>query len=303
MRAYRLPRTKFTYFVYLLLAVLGFVFISLLTYRVVSGRSLGIRSYLSLQLGKVKTVLGSSAVKRTSRGEFTNVIFLHHSVGHHLIEQGGVRPLFQQAGIDFWDHGYNWAGLNDPRGWPTGYNYAVPQDNTDPDGLVRIFRQPELGIPLNTFSGLLQHEVIAFKSCFPASNISSETQLEQYKTWYLEMRAVMDRHPEKLFIVLTPPPLNPAETTPTAAERARRFAGWLSSPEFLDGRPNIATFDFFDLLAESDPGKEDFNMLRADYREGTDSHPNQLANQEIGPQFVAFILRAIEAYKITLAGE
>jgi len=43
------------------------------------------------------------------------------------------------------------------------------------------------------------------------------------------------------------------------------------------------------------------NMLRADYREGKDSHPNELANQTIGPLFADFIVEATQTYRTKLA--
>ena len=145
---------------------------------------------------------------------------MHHSTGNNLIEKGGVRENFTQAGYDFWDQGYNNPGLRDPSGKFTGYSYNIPRDNTDPDGLARIFAQRSYGQPLNALSGLFQHEVIIFKSCFaPANQIESDAQLEQYKTWYVGIRNVIDQHPEKLFIVVTIPPLNPAETNPGQATR------------------------------------------------------------------------------------
>ena len=214
-----------------------------------------------------------------------------------MIEQGSVREGFTAAGYSFWDQGYNTYQLRDPAGRQTGYAYHVPADNTDPDGLLTIFSQPAFGLPLNTLSGLMQHEVIAFKSCFPASDITSDQQLEERKEWYRKMRDTMDQHPDKLFIVMTQPPLNPAATNSDIAARARSFANWLKSDEFLKGHPNIVTFDLFDQLAESNPQRPDFNMLRQGYREGADSHPTRIANETIGPQFVDFVSNAIEQYK------
>ncbi|MCK4784493.1 MAG: hypothetical protein KAV87_12130, partial [Desulfobacteraceae bacterium] len=100
----------------------------------------------------------------------------------------------------------------------------------------------------------------------------------------------------KVFIVVTPPPLNPAGTDAEAAVRARTFADWLKSDEYLSGHPNVFTFDFFDYLAEDDPTTSDYNMLRAEYREDSDSHPNQTANETIGPVFVDFIIDAVQEY-------
>jgi hypothetical protein len=153
------------------------------------------------------------------------------------------------------------------------------------------------GLPLNTLSGLLQHEVIAFKSCFPASDIASDAQLEERKVWYLSIRDVMDQYRDHIFVVVTQPPLNPAETSLHIATRAREFANWLKSDEFLKGHPNVVTFDLFDELAESNSNAPDFNMLREAYREGTDSHPNRIANEIVGPRFVDFVINAIGQYR------
>jgi hypothetical protein len=98
-------------------------------------------------------------------------------------------------------------------------------------------------------------------------------------------------------VVVTIPPLNPAETNAGQAGRARAFANWLMSEEYLGGYPNITTYDFYNSLAEEDPAHPDANMLREAYRNGADSHPNRLANQTLGPEFVDFILQAIENYR------
>lgn len=284
----------FIFFTAALLLVAG----SLVAYRLISGRSLGLKSFARETVHSAEDMLKALSrrqnVVTNNQGEYTNIIFLHHSVGHNLIAQGHVRRLFTQAGYDFWDHDYNTIGLTAPDGNPAGYSYNIPDDNTDPDGLLALFQQPDYSLPVNALSGLLQHEVIIIKSCFPASDIRSEQELEIRKLWYLSIRDAMDRYPGKIFIVVTQSPLNPAETNLETAARARVIANWLRSDEFLTGHPNVATFDFFDLLAESDPAAPDANMLKAEYRQGRDSHPNELANQAIGPLFVDFVINAIE---------
>jgi len=287
---------------FLLLVVVFAVAISgLLLYRVISGRSLGLRSFVNTQVYAIsslwKSVTNSSSVKAISTGNYTNIIFLHHSVGHNLIEQGQVRELFTQAGYVFFDHDYNHIGLRDPSGEHLGYSYNVPQDNTDPDGLAGIFSQHLYPIPVNAFSGLMQHEVIIFKSCFPTSDIPSEEMLDEYKAYYLGMRDVFNEHLDKIFIVVTPPPLNPSETKMEIAMRARRFSDWLGSDEYLGGRSNVFTFDLFDLLAEGDSQSPEFNMLKAEFREDEDSHPTREVNQRIGPIFVEVVIKSINGYK------
>jgi hypothetical protein len=263
---------------------------------VIAGYGLNVKGFGRAIVNVLQAIQQQPAVA-ARQGEWRDVIFLHHSVGENLIAQGEVRQTLSAAGYSFWDQDYNWKGLHDPQGAATGYSYNVPGDNTDPDGLLGIFSQPLFSLPLNTLSGLMQHDVIAFKSCFPASNIASDAELADHKAWYLKIRDFIDQHPEKMFIVVTQPPLNPAETTLEAASRARAFANWLKSDEFLQGRQNIATFDLFDQLAESEQQAADANMLRQDYRQSSDSHPTQIANQLIGPKFASFIIDAVERYK------
>jgi hypothetical protein len=235
--------------------------------------------------------------------KYTNIIFLHHSTGDNLIHQGNVRPLFTSKGYDFWDHDYNSPGLSLPNGNPANYNYNVPDDNTNPDGYNNIFQQPYYTTPLhpapptNCFSGLMRHEVIIFKSCFPASAISSDAMLEQYKTYYRTIRARTDQYPSRIFIPFSTPPLKSCSTNTNDAKRARAFANWLKSSDYLSGHPNLFAFDFFNLLARPDDGAAEANMLRPDYcPDGCDSHPNTLANQTIGPIFVNFVDAAIKGF-------
>jgi hypothetical protein len=234
-----------------------------------------------------------------SDGSYRNVIFLHHSTGANLIAQGDVRRLFAERGYQFWDHGYNYQGVVRPDETSVGASYRIPgnlnRGNTDVDGLAVLFQQPVTDPPSNAFSRLLRHEVIAFKSCFPNSAIKDAAMQEQFQAWYLEMRDVFDAHPDRIFILVTSPPLHPLATNPDEAARARAIANWLKSDEYLVGHSNVFVFDFFDLLA--DPGT---NMLSAEYQpspDESDSHPNRQANEIIGPLFVEFVDQAVKTYQ------
>jgi hypothetical protein len=280
-----------------ILAIGGLVallIVGLVAYRLIAGRSLNLKSTLKSLADTGMAVVKSGSVKGYSKGDYTNIVFLHHSTGRNLIAQGQVREGFTQAGYTFWDQDYNDLGLRGPDGQSAGFGYWAPNDNTDPDGLATIFSQPSYSLPVNILSGLLQHEVIIVKSCFPNSQITSEERFQTLQSYYRTMRQTMQQHPDKLFVILTSPPLNPAETNAEAAARARRISEWLQSEDFVSGIANIAVFDFYNLLAEDDPAAADFNMLRQGYRDGADSHPNQAANAAIGPQLVTFVVRAIE---------
>jgi hypothetical protein len=221
----------------------------------------------------------------------TRIIFLHHSCGENLINQGNVREGLTALGYEFFDHGYNGDGLRLADGSYTGTNFDVPGDNTDPDGLAAIFDQPLHDPPDNTFSYLVQYDVVAFKSCYPASNIVSDEHLAEVQSYYLSIRDRMDGYPNMVFVIVTQPPQVPGGSDPEEARRAWALTDWLQSDEYLDGHPNVFTFDFFGLLAD------DSNFLRAEYRfDDYDGHPNEQANRAIGPRFVEFLDQAIQSY-------
>jgi hypothetical protein len=250
-----------------------------------SGRSW---AQILLVLGLLCLAVGE-AQPAVAQGE--RIVFLHHSCGANLIAEGGVREGLSALGYEFYDHGYNEEGLALADGTWTGTSFDVPGDNTDPDGYAGIFSQPLHDPPDNTFSHLMQYDVIAFKSCFPVSNIESEAQLQEYRSHYLSIRDRMDQYPNKVFVIVTQPPELPADSSPDAAARARSFTNWLQSNEYLSGHPNVFVFDFFGLLAGGD------NFLRAEYRmDEYDAHPNELANRSIGPIFVDFLDQAIRSY-------
>jgi hypothetical protein len=233
----------------------------------------------------------------------TNIFFNHESTGRNLIREGNVRGLFTGLGYSFWDHDYNSFGLRLPNGDRAYYNYNIPGDTTTPDSYAAIFSQPlytdpqHPQPPVNAFSGFMRHEVILFKSCFTAGPITSDQMLADWQNDYLAIRNRIDQHPERLFILLTTPPRHSCQTAPEYSARERFLADWLKSAEFLSGHPNLVVFDFFDLLAESDPASPNYNTLRTEYRRpDCDSHPNTLANETIGPLLVNFVDAAIHAF-------
>jgi hypothetical protein len=231
-------------------------------------------------------------------GARTNLFFLHHSTGEGIINEGNVRGTIAQYNqahgthFELWDHGYNADGLRNPQGEPAG-TYDIPDDNTDPVGLYNLWTTDNEA----RRKILANHQVIAFKSCFPASDIQDDETLAQYKTWYLAMRDVFDQHPDKVFVVMSQPPLHRLATEPAVAKRARQFANWLKSAEYLGGHPNIVCFDLFDQLAHADDGSAGANMLRYEYEgshDNSDSHPNATANQAVGPRFAQFLMDAAQ---------
>jgi hypothetical protein len=236
-----------------------------------------------------------------------NLFFLHHSTGRNIVDEGQTRAWLANfnsqhgTGYVLWDHDYNWIGLREGDGEFVPWIYDIPDDNTDPIGLYDLWTTANAARD----SILTNHDVIAFKSCYPASAISTPQLLQQYKTWYLAIRSVFDQHPDKTFVVMSPPPLHRLATDLTQADNARAFANWLKSAEFLQGHANVVCFDLFDLLAAPDtPGAPARNMLRYEYERShndSDSHPNPAANAVAGPVFGAALVAAAEPSSETTA--
>ncbi|MEJ5313061.1 hypothetical protein [Anaerolinea sp.] len=282
------------------------IFVILLAIRIVGGKPLGIRSFVEIQIWKasalVRSLQYSKEIQSLSQGNYTNVIFLHHSVGDNLIRQTDYRDRLTQAGLSFWDHDYNYYGLNDPNGQNLGFHFNIPNDDTDPPGLAKLFSQPVYPLPINAVSGLMQYEVIILKSCFTGNVLPDDQSVEKTRTYYEVMHRFFEKHPEKLFILLTTPPLNSAEADEAMGARAREIAEWLQSPEYLRGLPNVYVFDLYSALAENDPSSPNYNRLREDYKEGTDNHPTMNANQDIAPVLAEFIVDSINDFRAKQTG-
>lgn len=245
------------------------------------------------------TIVVRGVITPPAEPRLTNLFFLHNSTGRNLLAGGDARGVVEDWNaehgtfFELWDHDYNHIGLMNPDGVLLGHNYGVPDDNTDPDGLHELWTTDN-GARADILNN---HEVIAFKSCYPASDIASDVELAQRKAWYIEMRDVFDQHPDKTFVVVSQPPRhrNHAQASPDRASRARAFATWLCSDLYLAGHPNVVAFDLFDALAHPDDGSDGANFLRYEYEidhSNTDSHPNALANMEVGPVFTEALIAA-----------
>jgi hypothetical protein len=134
-----------------------------------------------------------------------------------------------------------------------------------------------------------RYDVVAFKSCFPASQICSEDTLEEYQRYYETVKSVTRQHRDILFIPFTTPPLVPLDTEPHCAARARRFAEWLTG-SYDDGENNLIAYDLFNVLAGADSRAGDFNCLRNEYQSDPhDSHPNARANEVVATHFTEWL--------------
>lgn len=215
------------------------------------------------------------------------MVFIHRSVGHHLMQDGKLRELIQATGkFSIGDYDQNTDVLTDINGTQRKMEFLFPGGNTRPEDLSVIFSDSVPSQHKSIQDEALRYDVIAVKSCYPNSNIGSSEELEKIKQHYKTICGFFMEHDKEL-VMLTSPPLAPLMTKHDNAARARELAIWLTSTDFGN---TIKVFDFFNLLAAS-PGTTQPNTLKKKYRRWlpVDSHPNPRASREIAPQFVDFL--------------
>lgn len=208
---------------------------------------------LTLKSPKNKTILtrryGDKKTKETTFGK--KVYFIHHSTGE-IYWNGGMEKALE-------DHGYTgsapwWDGGTDPQDFPTLFNDA------------------------NNWDILNNYDIIIFKSCFPASDITSDSMLADYKTWYKELYNVYRAHSDKLFVPMSTPPLLESHTSYSAAQRAIAFENWLIGDykNNYNGN-NLAPFGLHTLL------DDDSGYLHSDFiSDPNDDHPNSHSGEVVG---------------------
>jgi hypothetical protein len=201
-------------------------------------------------------------------GRKPRFLFIHHSTGSGFLDEGGMREKLGVAGFDVHDRTYGdgWVG-----------------DHTDPPDFPVTFTEHFDDMISWKLEPGEKYDIVAFKSCFPASNITSDEMLKQYKDYYATIKTVTKQHPETLFIAFSTPPLVPGATDAESARRAREFSEWLVN-EYIGKEGNLQVFNLFDMLAD------DSGYLKKEYRRNEeDSHPNSVANKVVADDFVKYL--------------
>jgi len=239
-------------------------------------------------------------------------IFLHHSTGGNLYSQGHVASY-----VSNYNSQHNTNYVVEERAYPTGpypwNNYPYDWWNLwvteNEDGSDRIPPCDSSNRNIECLSSLTQnYDTIIFKHCFPGADVladtgspdvsSSRKSLENYKAQYRALRREFDKYPNNLFIAWTLVPRHRLATNAENAARAKQFVDWVKN-EWLteDGQshPNIKVFDFWGYAAESNenPERGQVNTLKYEYERShssSDSHPNTLANETIGPIFAQAVI-------------
>ncbi|MEJ5197322.1 MAG: hypothetical protein WHX53_00220 [Anaerolineae bacterium] len=284
------------------------------------------------------TPLYPSADNPAPPGTPIKLIFIHHSTGEGWLadEGGGLGIALRDNHYFVSDTNYGWGpdaigDTTDIGHWWTWF--AGPNRDVYTAALYAESGQHSAYSRLSTDPGG-ENQIIMFKSCFPNSNLggnpndppttganplrgqdagSEHHTVANAKGIYNDILAYFATRQDKLFIVITAPPLVAEGTDPTYAANARAFNNWLVN-DWLDGYPyhNVAVFDFYNVLT-SNGGNSNTNDLGwatgnhhrwwngavqhiqtvssnyAAYGNDGDSHPTAAGGQKATGEFVPLL--------------
>lgn len=238
------------------------------------------------------------------------LIFIHHSTGENWLADG-----YGDLGKRLGENNYFVSDTN--YGWgPDGIG-----DRTDIPDWTEWFRgenTPEITRALYNEGG--QHssytrgladpggenQIIMFKSCFPNSDLEGSPDdppdpdgwlsVGHAKYVYNEILGYFGQHPDKLFIVITAPPLS----DPGIPENARAFNLWLVNDWLAENEypyHNVAVFDFYNVLTGKD-GHHTFSAGQESYQNSgrntlyypsDDDHPSRKGSQKATADFIPLL--------------
>jgi hypothetical protein len=193
------------------------------------------------------------------------LIFIHHSTGENWLtdDYGNLGQTLAENNYFVSDTNYGWGpdSIGDNTDIPNWtdwfrsdrtpvYMDALFNESGQNSGYTRLFDDP---------GG--ENQIIMFKSCFPNSALEGNPgdppdpegwlTVGHAKYVYNEILQYFGTRPDKLFIVITAPPLSDG----TYAENARAFNNWLVNDWLAENNytlNNVAVFDFYNVLTAKD---------------------------------------------------
>jgi hypothetical protein len=239
------------------------------------------------------------------------LIFIHHSTGENWLndENGGLARALQQNNYYPTDTNYGWGPdtIGDRTDIPNWLEWF--RGNNTPSIMQAVYTEGEVHSPyertLPDPGG--ENQIILFKSCFPNSALEgspndpptpgTDLTVGNAKYIYNEILQYFKTRPDKLFVVITAPPL----TDGTLANNARAFNQWLVNDWLRENNytlPNVAVFDFYNILTGPNNHHRFNNGViehvtndkrNTEYYPSEDDHPNRQGNQKATQEFLPML--------------
>jgi hypothetical protein len=191
------------------------------------------------------------------------LIFIHHSTGENLLrdDYGGLGLALGQNNYFVSDTNYGWGpdAIGDRTDIPNWVEwFASDQTPRYMEALLNESGQNSSYTRTVSDPGG-ENEIILFKSCFPNSALEGNPNdppdpegwlsVGHAKWVYNEILRYFATRPDKLFVVITAPPLSDG----TYADNARAFNNWLLNDWLRENNytlSNVAVFDFYNVLTD-----------------------------------------------------
>jgi len=270
--------------------------------------------------------------------EPVKLIFIHHSCGENWLNDsnGGLGIALRDNNYFVSDTNYGWGpdAIGDRTDVGHWYDWFVgPNHITYTAALYAEYGQHSTYSRLGSDPGG-PNEIIMFKSCYPNSHMGGnpndpptsgsnplrgQDAYSEYHTVanvkgiYNDILTYFATRQDKLFVVVTAPPLMESETDAAHAANARAVNDWLLN-DWLSGyaHDNVAVFDFYNVLTSNggDPDTNDYDARPVGnhhYWNGSqithtqtvsnnfsaypsgDSHPTAAGNQKATAEFVPLL--------------
>jgi hypothetical protein len=244
---------------------------------------------------------GEAAQAAGADGSVVNLVFIHHSVGENWLNDGLCQAL-NDSGFHAADIYYGWREYGDNTDtihWPIWFT----------DEVMSLVYQ-ELGnmtAPNNIDPAPGDNTIVMFKSCFPNSDVGSDISDEQ--AIYSSLLPYFEQHPDKMFVLVTPPPMqqisDPQKTRELCDWLVDRKSGWLA--DLSTG--NVFVFDLYNVLTDANAhhrivsGREIHeNVAGRDtlyYDSSGDDHPNSEGNAKATEEFVPLLNKWYQEFLTT----
>jgi hypothetical protein len=291
------------------------------------------------------TMPASGALDPNPPAQPVRLVFIHHSSGENWLrdDHGSLGIALMKNNYFVSDTNYDW-GPNDPDlGGPIGsytdignwYNWFLgPRRDGVLSALFSESNQHSEYTRLENNPGS-ENEIVMFKSCFPNSALRGSPEdapvrgesnplrgldssndvhsVGNIKGLYLDLLDYFRTRPDKLFILVTAPPLHSSATDAAQAANARALNRWLVQ-DWLKDYPlhNVAVFDFYNVLTsnggninKNDAASEKGNHIRWKdgeiqyvtdqgkntnaYATADDGHATPAGNQKATQEFVPLL--------------
>jgi hypothetical protein len=281
---------------------------SSIKYRACGAMTILLLGFSLLVPGRI--ALAQQADNSNPPEQTTKLIFIHHSTGENWLrdDYGGLGLALSANNYYVSDTNYGWGpnSIGDRTDIPDWLEwFSSDQTSMQMDAVFTESSQN------SSYSRLLddpggENEIILFKSCFPNSALEGSIgDLPSSDGWltighakyvYNQILKYFATRPDKLFIVITAPPLS----DPTYAENARAFNQWLFN-DWLDENdytlPNVAVFDFYNVLTSNDAHHRFTNgIIEHTYTSNNtlfypsgDDHPSEAGSRKATEEFLPLL--------------